>query len=121
MNLMPASCAQGAIRLAQPEPAVAFDARLAEPGFSGDVLVGARPEQLRLGPGEITFSGVAKVVEYHGADTILGLDIGQPAKLMARVPGLAQVQPGDAVELGIAAADLGIFSVASERRLDRSA
>jgi hypothetical protein len=59
-------------------------------------------------------------VEYLGADTIVGLDIGMPDRLMARLPGVVRFSIGQPVRLRVDPADLSVFDAASGRRLERS-
>ena len=118
MNLLPATVGDGAVTLGSAS-APTFALALADAGERGAVLVGIRPEQVRLGGGGVAIAGIARTVEYLGADTIVGLDIGLPDKLMARLPGLVDVALGATIEVRVEPGEVSVFA-RSGRRLDRA-
>jgi len=119
MNLLPAVAADGAVTLRNPE-ATRLPLELAPAdAATREVLLGVRAEHVRLGGAGIALAGTARSIEYHGADTIAGLDLGLPDKLMARLPGLVEIAVGQRVEVRIDPADIALFSAASGRRLER--
>jgi sn-glycerol 3-phosphate transport system ATP-binding protein len=77
-------------------------------------ILGIRPEHVRLQPS----GGVAGAVtsaEYHGADTILTVRVGEES-LLARAPGRVALGAGAAVRLGWEPGDMHLFDAASGRR-----
>ncbi|HEU4645748.1 MAG TPA: ABC transporter ATP-binding protein [Burkholderiales bacterium] len=77
-------------------------------------ILGIRPEHVRLQPA----GGVAGAVtsaEYHGADTILTVRVGEES-LLARAPGRVVLGAGAAVRLGWEPGDMHLFDAASGRR-----
>lgn len=115
MNLLPAEGDGGIVTVRGASGPISFP--LSWPD-TGDVVIGARAEHLSIDGRGIVFSGIAKVVEYLGADTILGLDIGQPAKLMARLPGVVPLTVGQTIRLGIDPSNINVFSAVSGRRIE---
>jgi ABC-type sugar transport system ATPase subunit len=121
MNLLPATWQASAAEVVTASGALGFPVALAQPPAGAhDVLVGIRAEHLRLSGDGVAIAGVARVVEYLGADTIVGLDIGMPDRLMARLPGVVRFSIGQPVRLRVDPADLSVFDAASGRRLERS-
>jgi ABC-type sugar transport system ATPase subunit len=117
MNLSPATIGGGAATL-RSASAPTFPHALADAG-ERDVLIGIRPEQVRLGGAGVALAGTARTVEYLGADTIVGVDVGLPDKLMARLPGLVDIAPGSALEVRVDPAEASVFA-RSGRRLERA-
>ncbi len=91
MNLVPlADGAAGAV--------IRGSADVALPGRGEGFTLGVRPEHLSLVPS----GGVAGKVtssEYHGADTILTVRVGEE-QMLVRAPGQVALPPGSAVRLG---------------------
>jgi ABC-type sugar transport system ATPase subunit len=118
MNLLPAHYEGGSATITGTNEAVSFP--LPDPGV-GDIIVGARAEHLRIDGDGVVFTGTAKVVEYLGADTILGLDIGLPNRLMARLPGVVPLSLGQTVRLGIDRERVNVFASESGKRIEGGA
>jgi len=76
--------------------------------------LGLRPEHLRLVE-EGGVPGVVSNAEYHGADTILTVRVGEES-LLARAPGRVRIGDGAAVRLGWKPEDMHVFDAASGRR-----
>jgi sn-glycerol 3-phosphate transport system ATP-binding protein len=77
-------------------------------------MLGLRPEHVGL----VAEGGVAGVVsnaEYHGADSILTVQVGAES-LLARTPGRVALAAGAAVRLGWKPGDMHVFDAASGRR-----
>ena len=77
-------------------------------------MLGLRPEHVGL----VAEGGVAGVVsnaEYHGADSILTVQVGAES-LLARTPGRVALEAGAAVRLGWKPGDMHVFDAASGRR-----
>ena len=84
------------------------------PPFSGETLVGIRPESIRLEDGSVK----AKIhnIEYLGADTLIDCRIGDTACLV-RVSG--DIPPsGDVLSLTWPIEKVHLFDVASGKRID---
>jgi ABC-type sugar transport system ATPase subunit len=114
MNLVAARIEQG-LAIATGAPALRMPvAGIAE---GRDVVLGIRPEHLRTQGGGIAVRGTARLVEYLGADTIVGLDIGIPGKLVARLPGLVAVGIGEALDLRVDPAEASVFDAATGARV----
>jgi len=90
-------------------------ARVLAGGGAGRVL-GVRPEHVALVdqggvPGSVTSA------EYHGADTVLTVQVGEES-LLVRRPGRVQLADGAAVRLGWEADAMHLFDAASGARID---
>jgi sn-glycerol 3-phosphate transport system ATP-binding protein len=100
-----------------PEGAVIRGAR--EPVLRGQGdgrILGIRPEHVRL----LDSGGVAAEVtsaEYHGADTILTVRVGEES-LLARAPGRLRLATGAAVRLGWEPPSVHVFDSAAGTRID---
>jgi sn-glycerol 3-phosphate transport system ATP-binding protein len=100
-----------------PEGAVIRGAR--EPVLRGQGagrILGIRPEHVRL----LDSGGVAAEVtsaEYHGADTILTVRVGEES-LLVRAPGRLRLANGAAVRLGWEPPSLHVFDSAAGTRID---
>ena len=89
-------------------------ADFARPPMAGELLLGVRPEHVRLAAGGIPAEIVA--VEYLGADSLLDVRIAdQP--FLAKIAGKATAQPGEKVELAWERADCHWFDARSGERL----
>jgi sn-glycerol 3-phosphate transport system ATP-binding protein len=79
-----------------------------------DLLVGVRPEAVRLDAAGVPADVVA--AEYLGADTLLETRLAG-VSFVARAAGKADARPGDVVRLAWAASDAHLFDRATERRI----
>ena len=79
-------------------------------------MLGLRPEHIRLVEGG-GVPGRVSNAEYHGADTILSVQVGEES-LLARVPGRVGLAEGAAVRLGWKPEDMHVFDAAAGKRLD---
>ncbi|MDE2582160.1 MAG: ABC transporter ATP-binding protein [Rhodospirillales bacterium] len=89
------------------------------PDHRGPLLAGIRPETLRLAAAGIE----ARVThsEFLGADTIVACAVGAgAARLLARLPGRARLQPGDRVAFALDAPP-HIFDATTSRRIVHAA
>jgi sn-glycerol 3-phosphate transport system ATP-binding protein len=91
------------------------------PGRGAGRLLGVRPEHVEL-VGEGGVPGRVASAEYHGADTVLTVQVGEES-LLVRAPGRVALGEGAAVRLGWAPDALHVFDAASGARveLDRAA
>jgi sn-glycerol 3-phosphate transport system ATP-binding protein len=88
------------------------------PGRGAGLTMGVRPEHIRLAES----GGVAGTVsssEYHGADTILTVRVGEET-LFLRTPGQLKLAPGTPVGLGWDLGSLHLFDTASGARTDEA-
>ncbi|MCC6216928.1 MAG: ATP-binding cassette domain-containing protein [Polyangiaceae bacterium] len=95
MNLLEAARCEGGARV--------LGQVVAAPPGPATLLLGVRPEHVRLGgasPGEIRATGTVAHVEPHGADSHVELEVGG-APLRVRVPGFSTPAPGASIELAI--------------------
>ena len=98
MNLVPAALVDG-------------------PGGS-DRILGFRPEHVTLGNGGgLSFPARVEVVEYLGDEQLVHL-VRKDTPLLAKVPAAERLQPGQELEIAVAAEKLHVFDATSERRLD---
>jgi sn-glycerol 3-phosphate transport system ATP-binding protein len=86
------------------------------PPLEGEIILGIRPEALRLAEAGIA----ARVLhaEYLGADTVVACTVGDGARLLARLPGRAPLPDGASVHFAADASDRHLFDAASGRRLE---
>ncbi len=117
MNLVAARVDQGFAVAATAAGAPVLRMPVAGVGDGRDVVLGIRPEHLRTQGDGIALRGTARLVEYLGADTIVGLDVGAPGKLVARLPGLVAVGIGEALEVRIDPAEASVFDAATGARI----
>ena len=85
-------------------------------GRGAGLTLGIRPEHVRL----LEAGGVAAEVtsaEYHGADTILTVRVGEES-LLVRSPGRLRLANGAAVRLGWEPASVHVFDAAAGTRID---
>ena len=110
MNLVAlADGPQGAVIRGAPEAPVL-------PGRGAGRVFGVRPEHVEVVaqggvPGRVTSA------EYHGADSILTVQVGEES-LLARAAGRVGLAPGAAVRLGWQAGAVHVFDAGSGTRLD---
>jgi sn-glycerol 3-phosphate transport system ATP-binding protein len=81
---------------------------------NGTVL-GVRPEHIHLVEKEEKLRGTVVSADYHGADTIVGVKVGEDTVLV-RSPGHVKVAPGAQARLGWNAADAHHFDAKSGGR-----
>jgi sn-glycerol 3-phosphate transport system ATP-binding protein len=88
------------------------------PGRGAGLTMGVRPEHIRLaGSGGV--AGTVSSSEYHGADTILTVRVGEET-LFLRTPGQLTLAPGTPVGLGWDLESLHLFDTASGARTDEA-
>jgi len=110
MNLVAlADGPQGAVIRGAPGTAVLL-------GRGAGRMLGLRPEHIELAaqggvPGSVTSA------EYHGADTVLTVRVGEES-LLVRAPGRVGLGEGAAVRLGWSADAMHLFDAASGARVD---
>ena len=136
MNLVPAVHADGRITLqrhagpaagkpskgpvAETKELASFEAP-ARVGDRSRLLVGVRPEDVTLGSGaDLAIPGTVRSVEILGADTLVAMDIGAEAPLVARVPGIVPMDAGQPVTASMASASLAFFDQESGERVDQT-
>jgi sn-glycerol 3-phosphate transport system ATP-binding protein len=106
MNVFAASTLSGRAELAAGAPAGRDISAL---------VVGVRPESLRLAPAGLPARMVA--AEYLGADTQIETRLGADT-VMVRTPGRCAAAPGETVHLSWAPSDTHWFDASSQRRVD---
>jgi multiple sugar transport system ATP-binding protein len=88
--------------------------------FPADVLVGVRPQQLRVleadEPADLVLTGTTAVVEPLGPETFVHVECGDRL-LLATASAKAPPAVGQRVRLGAAIAALTLFDAATERAL----
>jgi sn-glycerol 3-phosphate transport system ATP-binding protein len=85
------------------------------PEAANEILLGIRPEDVRLGGDGMPAR--VQSVEFLGADTVVTCLLGGQT-LTARVPGKASLAPGAAIQVGWRAEHTHFFDAASGRRRD---
>jgi sn-glycerol 3-phosphate transport system ATP-binding protein len=92
---------------------------LRTPADDGGLVLGIRPEDIRLGgasdPGG--HPATVEALEYLGADSVVSCAIGSE-RLTARAPGRVALAPGAPVHLAWSAAHVHLFDAATGRRRD---
>jgi ABC-type sugar transport system ATPase subunit len=78
-------------------------------------VLGVRPEHVEL-VGEGGVPGRVASAEYHGADTVLTVQVGEES-LLVRTPGRVALGEGAAVRLGWAVDAVHVFDAASGARI----
>jgi sn-glycerol 3-phosphate transport system ATP-binding protein len=108
MNIVAlADGAQGAVIRGAPGAAVV-------PGRGAGRMLGVRPEHVEL-VAEGGVPGVVSSAEYHGADTVLTVQVGEES-LLARAPGRLGLGAGAPLRLGWKPGAMHVFDAASGRR-----
>jgi sn-glycerol 3-phosphate transport system ATP-binding protein len=79
-------------------------------------VLGLRPEHVTL-VAQGGVSGRVTSAEYHGADSVLTVQVGAET-LLAREPGRVGLAPGAEVRLGWPAEAVHVFDAGSGTRLD---
>jgi sn-glycerol 3-phosphate transport system ATP-binding protein len=109
MNIVAlADGARGAVIRGAPGAAVV-------PGPGAGRVLGVRPEHIEL-VGEGGVPGRVASAEYHGADTVLTVHVGEES-LLVRAPGRVALGEGAAVRLGWAADGLHVFDAGTGARV----
>ncbi len=101
--------AQGAVIRGAPGAAVV-------PGRGAGRMLGLRPEHVEL-VAEGGVPGVVSSAEYHGADTVLTVQVGEES-LLARAPGRLGLGAGAKLRLGWAPEAMHLFDAGTGRRID---
>jgi len=91
-----------------------LNARFAASPVPGDVLLGVRPEHVRVDASGVPAEIVA--VEYLGADSLLEARIGAQT-LLAKVAGKAEIRPGERIGLAWDGVDCHWFDTKTGERL----
>jgi sn-glycerol 3-phosphate transport system ATP-binding protein len=86
------------------------------PGRGAGRMLGVRPEHIEL-LAEGGVPGVVSSAEYHGADTVLTVQVGEES-LLARAPGRLGLGAGAEVRLGWAPEAMHLFDAGTGRRID---
>lgn len=117
MNLMPAKLAEGRVRFAGQEFAVATGGAAA----GGDIVFGIRPEDLRIAAaGEAGIVAEVDLVEELGADGYLYAHLeenGERREIVVRVDGRHHPSAGDTVTLVPDMTHAHLFDAATSERL----
>ena len=122
MNLVPATGADGALRLKDSAAQVALPE--GRSGLSGAVTIGVRPEDLRISEAvenvaaeTLAFPVTVTGVEPIGAESLLHCEAESGVDVTVRLPGYAVHETGAAMTLTVPAAKLHLFSADSGQRL----
>jgi sn-glycerol 3-phosphate transport system ATP-binding protein len=88
-------------------------------GAGAGLTLGLRPEHLHLVPGggQRGVAAEVKSAEYHGADTIVEVRVGQET-LFVRAAGQLRLAPGSGVRIGWDAQSVHLFESTGGRRVD---
>jgi multiple sugar transport system ATP-binding protein len=118
MNLLEGEVADGGFRAGDVSVPLADYAFTRSP--KGRATFGIRPEHVRTGEAaagaDYVTEVAAEVVDPLGSDTLV-LSTLHGARFWLRLPGNAQVRPGDRIQIGIDAAVASLFDAADEARL----
>jgi len=88
-------------------------------GRGAGLTLGVRPEHLRLVSGgeQGNVGAEVKSAEYHGADTVVEVRVGQET-LFVRAPGQLRLAPGSGVRIGWDAQSVHLFESSGGGRID---
>jgi sn-glycerol 3-phosphate transport system ATP-binding protein len=86
------------------------------PGRGAGRMLGVRPEHVGL-VSQGGVPGSVSSLEYHGADTVLTVQVGEES-LLVRAPGRVELAEGAGVRLGWKADAMHVFDAASGARVD---
>jgi sn-glycerol 3-phosphate transport system ATP-binding protein len=86
-------------------------------GRGNGLVLGVRPEHIRIGEAG-GVGGAVTSAEYHGADTIVTVRVGEES-LLVRAPGQLGLARGTAVRLAWSAEALHLFDAATGARVER--
>jgi multiple sugar transport system ATP-binding protein len=115
MNFLTAEITPDGARLAD-GALLPFTLGRAQPGL---VDLGVRPEHLRVDPGGALLTEV-DLVEPLGADTLVTVRFGA-SQLIARLPGDAEINPGDRLPLSVDPSHIRLFAREDGRALETDA
>jgi sn-glycerol 3-phosphate transport system ATP-binding protein len=120
MNVLPATLGEDRASVRIGPNILPLEQPLAHPAGS-ELLVGIRPEHLRplSGAGGLTFE--VEWIEALGADTVLHGRVADVGDVSVRLVGGFAAQPGERLQLAVAAADLHPFDPKSGRRIPSAA
>ena len=80
-------------------------------GKGDPVVLGIRPEHLRVGDGaEAHISGKVRLAEHLGAETILHVDVPNSEPIVVRSAGMARGKADEPVRIGVSAMACHLFS-----------
>jgi len=119
MNILPAQAvAASATTLSLGERPVAMPPAMG--AVPANLLVGVRPQQLRVlagdEPSDLVLSGTVAVIEPLGSETFVHVEYGG-GLILASAPAKGPPAVGEAVRLGAPVSALTLFDAASERAL----
>ena len=108
MNLLPVQVNRGTVRIGNQDIAL----QTAPP--AGATTMGIRPEALTMdAPGDVALNAAVEHVEWLGHETVLHAAVGgvtaEPATLVARIPGMRELEAGQRVRLGTSESSLYWF------------
>ncbi|MGV3576258.1 MAG: ABC transporter ATP-binding protein [Devosia sp.] len=76
----------------------------------GKISIGVRPEQVKIGAGELTVEGTISLVEYLGSEVFLYVRLASGDTLLVQAPGQSQYKIHDAITLGINSKEAHYFN-----------
>ena len=127
MNLLPGRLRDGELTLdvaagtssvGRLGTAVRRNGELASEDGGARILVGVRPEDVRLdGDGELQVPGTVRSVEILGADSLVALETGASDPLVVRLPGISTIPVGQQATASISLTSLALFDRESGQRL----
>ncbi len=127
MNLLPGRLRDGELTLdvaagtssvSRLGTAVRRNGEVASEDGGAKILVGVRPEDVRLdGDGELQVPGTVRSVEILGADSLVALETGASDPLVVRLPGISTVPVGQQATASISLTSLALFDRESGQRL----
>lgn len=80
------------------------------PAASDELILGVRPEHLRLGePGSGRLNGTIRLTEHLGSETLLHVDVGLGERLIVKDEGMSRRHSGEAVAVLLDAATAHVF------------
>jgi len=82
------------------------------PGRGAGLTLGVRPEHIRIVGDEGGVPAVLTSAEYHGADTVLTVQVGRES-LLVRAPGQLSLAPGAPVRLAWAPESIHLFDAST--------
>ncbi len=111
INLIPGYLAEGLFR--SPPADLSFALPLE---WRGEVILGLRPEALKIGRGEILFTAQVGRLEMMGAETLIHSRRGA-LELRSLFFGRPELKAGDQITLGFSPRELLVFEASSGKRL----
>ncbi|PXA88366.1 ABC transporter ATP-binding protein [Nostoc sp. 3335mG] len=76
----------------------------------GKISLGVRPEQVKIGAGELTVEGTITLVEYLGSEVFLYVRVASGDTLLVQAPGQSQYKINDPITLGINSREAHYFN-----------